>query len=460
MRTSHTDLLVDAARRAGRYQEGLVHRTVGPDKVALANLGEFSDELPEQPTAPMEVLDLLDRLGSAATMASNGGRYFGFVNGGTDPAAQAAAIMVGAWDQNGATPVMSPIAARLDELAARWVCSLLGLPDAATATFCGGATIANITGIVAGRDALLHRLGWSVDEDGLRGAPPLRVITGEETHISVLKALRVLGFGRADITAVPTDGYGRVRADQIGVIDDHTLLVLQAGNVNTGHSDPFELIMDRVAGTGAWVHVDGAFGLWAAAAPGRAAQLRGVEQADSWATDGHKWLNLPYDCGIALCARAEDLRRALATDAAYVGNGDEDRVAMHLGLQMSQRARGVEVWAMLASRGSNGVAALVERCCALAELAARRFEELGAKVLVPVALNQVLIHFGDDATTDAVIDAAQREGTCWAGATTWQGQRAMRFSVSDEATTDVAIEVSVAAIGRCWAEVRATQPPE
>ncbi len=465
MTDSRTEVLVEAARRAGRYQQDLRTRAVAPAGSALADLGHFDAELPEGPRSAAEVLAQLDRLGSPATMASNGGRYFGFVNGGTDLAAQAAAIMVGAWDQNTASPVMSPIAARLDDVAAGWVCSLLGLPVGATASFCGGATIANLTGIMAGRDALLGRLGWSVDERGLRGSPALRVLTGEEAHISVLKALRAAGFGRADVTLVPTDGYGRVRVDAVGPIDDRTLVVLQAGNVNTGHSDPFQPIVDRAAAVGAWVHVDGAFGLWAAAAPGRAPLVTGVERADSWATDGHKWLNLPYDCGIAICARIEDLTRALATDAAYVATGTTTstgaatRVPMHLGLQMSQRARGVEVWAMVASRGRGGVADLIERCCVLAELAARRFEELGARLLVPVALNQVLIQFDDDATTDAVIDAVQQDGTCWAGATSWQGRRAMRFSVSDQATTEADVEVSVAAIGRCWTGVRAGQPP-
>jgi glutamate/tyrosine decarboxylase-like PLP-dependent enzyme len=451
-------LLADAARRAGAYAAGAGDRPVAPGPMAQRALGEFGDELPEIGRGPAEVLARLDEIGSPATVVSNGGRYFGFVTGGTDPAAQAAAVLAGAWDQNTALPVMSPVAAHLDALAARWACELLGLPRGATATFCGGATIANLTAILAARDGLLARLGWSVDEAGLAGAPPLRVVTGAETHISVLKALRVAGFGRSAVTLAPTDGCGRALPDAFPPLDDRTLVVLQAGNVNTGHSDPFEPLIARAHEAGAWVHVDGAFGLWAAAAPGRRDAVAGVERADSWATDCHKWLNVPYDAGLAICARAEDLRRALATDAAYVAT-DAERSPMHLSLQMSQRARGIETWAVLAARGRQGIAELVEGCCALAERFAAGLQAAGAEILAPVVLNQALSRFDDDATTDSVIDAVQRDGTCWAGATTWQGRRAMRISVSDQATTPADVDASVAAIVRCWRAIATGTAP-
>jgi glutamate/tyrosine decarboxylase-like PLP-dependent enzyme len=395
------------------------------------------------------VLALLDEVGSAAAVDVTHGRYFGFVIGGTDPAATGAAALAGAWDQNVATPVMSPVGTHLDAIASRWVVELLGLPSEASATFCAGATVANLTCVLAARDALLHRAGWDTRTKGLAGAPALRVLTSEEVHVSALKALHMAGIGTDAVTFVPTDGAGRVRADAFPDVDDRTIVLLQAGNVNTGHSDPFAEIIPRARAAGAWVHIDGAFGLWAAASQQRRALVAGVEQADSWATDAHKWLNAPYDSGIAICAREEDLRRSFAADAAYL-LGESGRVLMHLGVQMSQRARGVEAWAIIASRGRSGIAEIVDTCCDLAQELAALLEAQGARLLAPVVLNQALVHFTDDATTDQVIAAVQRDGTCWAGGTTWQGQRAMRISVSDVATTPDDIAESAHAILRCW----------
>jgi glutamate/tyrosine decarboxylase-like PLP-dependent enzyme len=446
------DLILDAAARASRYAATLRDRPVAAPAGAVAGLSGFARELQDEPIGAAQVLAELDRLGSPATMGATSGRYFGFVTGGTDPAARAAAILAGAWDQNVALPVMSPTAAHLDELAASWVVDLLGLPATAVASFCAGASIANLTGILAGRDALLSRLGWDTGERGLAGAPPLRVITSAETHVSVLKALRAAGIGRDAVEFAPVDEAGRIITGSFPPADDHTLVLLQAGNVNTGHSDPFAELIPAARAAGAWVHVDGAFGLWLRAAPGRAHLVDGAALADSWATDAHKWLNAPYDAGIAICADGADLRRALAADAAYLPSGD-DRVLMNLGLQMSQRARGVETWALLRSQGRTGIANLVERCCDLAARFARLLAEQGAQILAPVVSNQALVAFGDDATTTAVIDAVQAEGTCWAGGTLWQGRRAMRISVSDQATTAAHIDRSAAAVLRCWREV-------
>jgi glutamate/tyrosine decarboxylase-like PLP-dependent enzyme len=272
----------------------------------------------------------------------------------------------------------------------------------------------------------------------------------------VLKALRAAGIGRQAVTFVPTDDCGRVVADAFPAVDERTLVVLQAGNVNTGHSDPFAALIEPIQRQGGWVHVDGAFGLWAAAAPNRRRFVEGVQGADSFATDAHKWLNVPYDAGIAICARPGDLRRALATDAAYVAT-DAERAPMHLSLQMSQRARGVETWAMLAANGRSGLVGLIERSCQLAERFARRLAAQGAQILAPVVLNQALARFDDDRTTDAVIEAVQLDGTCWAGATTWQGRRAMRLSVSDASTSEADIDASADAVIRCWRAV-AGQP--
>jgi glutamate/tyrosine decarboxylase-like PLP-dependent enzyme len=452
--TTRAELLLDAARRAAAYVGGSRDRGVYPAEDAERRLTAFGSELPDGPSDPAEVLALLDRAGSPATVASTGGRYFGYVNGGTDPAAGAAAVLAGAWDQNVALPGMSPVAAHLDELAARWAVELLGLPGTAIATFCSGASIANLTCVLAARDALLDRAGWSVDRQGLTGAPPLRVVASAEIHASVGKALRAAGIGRDAVVAAPTDDAGRVRVESLPEVDDRTLVLLQAGNVNTGHSDPFAELIRAAHERGAWVHVDGAFGLWAAASPAQRHLVAGVELADSWATDAHKWLNAPYDSGLAICRDPADLRRAMVFSAAYL-TSDSPRALAHLGLQMSQRARGVETWAVLAAQGRSGIAAMVDRMCELAQQMADLLSAAGASVLVPRALNQVLVQFDDDATTDAVIAAVQQDRTCWAGGTVWQGRHAMRVSVCDATTTSDDVVVAAQAVLRCWAAVRA-----
>lgn len=451
------ELVLDAARRAARYIATSRDRGVYPTDRAMRDLDGFPRELGDEPVPAHQVLAMLDELGSPATMAKTGGRYFGYVDGGADPAATAAAVLQAAWDQNLGLPVMSPVAALLDELAARWSCQLLGLPDTAVAAFCSGASIANLTCVLAARDALLHRAGWNLDERGLAGAPPLRVVASAEIHSSVAKALRAAGFGTTQVTPAPTDDRGRVLADEFPPVDERTLVLLQAGNVNTGHSDPFAELIPRVHERGGWVHVDGAFGLWATASERQRHLVSGVELADSWATDAHKLLNAPYDSGLAICRDQADLRRAMAFDAAYFTT-DAERPAAHLGLQMSQRARGVEMWALLASRGRTGIAALVDQLCGHASRMAGLLDAAGAQVLVPTALNQVLVRFDDDATTDAVIAAVQADRTCWAGGTTWHGLRAMRISVCDHATSDDDIETAARAILRCWSDIQYGRP--
>ncbi len=454
MRDSKPELVLDAAARAARYLAES-DRPTFPSAEAIAALANFSAEVPEGPTDPAAVLDQLDRLGSPATVRSTHGRYFGFVNGGTEPAAAAAAVLASTWDQNVALPVMSPVAAHLDALSARWIVDLLGLPAAAEAAFCAGASVANLTAILAGRDALLARRGWDVGADGLAGAPPIDVVTSAEVHVSVFKALRAAGIGRSAVRTVATDDRGRLLADELPAIGDRTLLILQAGNVNTGHSDPFAEVIPAARAAGAWVHVDGAFGLWAAASPSRRVTVAGVELADSWATDAHKWLNAPYDAGVVICADGADLRRSMAVDAAYLETTAE-RAPMHLGLQMSQRARGVETWAVIAGRGRSGIAEMIDHTCDQAERMAAALAAGGAHILAPVVLNQVLVRFGSpdadpagDAETDRVVAAVQADGTCWAGATTWQGRRAMRVSFSDTSITEADVDASAAAILRC-----------
>ncbi|MGI9646855.1 MAG: pyridoxal phosphate-dependent decarboxylase family protein [Ilumatobacteraceae bacterium] len=450
--TNDWDLIDDAARRARAYLESTREVRVAPAHHAVDALAEFDDELPADPAPGAATIAHLDRFGSPATVHTNGGRYFGFVNGGTNPVGLAAAMVAAAWDQNAALPVMSPVAARLDEIAGRWIVDLLGIPASATAAFCAGASIANLTAIVTARDALLRRVGWDPAEQGLAGAPSIDVVASEEIHTSVRKALRVAGIGTGAIRPIPTDAFGRARADAVPATDGPKLVLLQAGNVNTGSSDPFDEIADGLDRDRCWMHVDGAFGLWANAAPDRRPFVSGVELADSWAVDGHKWLNTPYDCGVTIVARPDELAASMTMDAAYASGG-AGRSPMNLGLQMSQAARAVPVWAVLASLGRSGVADLVERCCAHAERFGLLLEAGGAEVLAPPVLNQVLVAFGDDDTTDRVVLGVQGDGTCWMGATTWKGRRAMRISVSDMATTEVDIERSAEAVLRVWNDV-------
>jgi glutamate/tyrosine decarboxylase-like PLP-dependent enzyme len=442
-------VVADAARRAIDYQQRASDRSIGASNDAIAAVHQLPAALPDGQSDPAAILALLDDVGSPATTVQSQGRYFGFVNGGLDPAGQAAAILTGAWDQNTALPTMSPAATALDAQAARWVIELLGLPEPSVATFCGGATVANFTCIVAARDALLARAGWSVAERGFQGAPPIRIVTGAEAHISVLKSLRLAGFGTNDVTFVPTDDHGRIIAEEFPEVDANTIVVLQAGNVNTGWSDPFDTIIPKVHEHRGWVHVDGAFGLWAAVSPQLRHSVAGVELADSWATDAHKWLNAPYDSGIAICARRDDLYRAMMVDAPYVATTAE-RPLMHLSMQMSQGSRGVHTWAVLAGQGRSGIVDLIERTSQHAIRFADLLVNAGAEILAPVVINQALVSFGDDAITEAVIAAVQAEGTCWAGGTIWHGRRAMRLSVSDMATTTDDIARSADAIIRCW----------
>ena len=445
-------LITEAARRAGSYVAGAAHRPVFPGADAVAGLDAFRRPLQDDPIPAREVLAELDTFGSPATAVLNDGRYFGFVTGGTDLAAGAAAILAGAWDQNAGG--MSPVTSVLDEVACGWVIDALGLPSTAVASFNAGATVANLTGIIAGRDALYARQGWDVARDGLAGAPALRIIVGEEVHASALKALRLAGFGESQIERVPTDAHGAIQAEAFPTdTDGRTLVLLQAGNVNTGASDPFAEIIPGVRERGGWVHVDGAFGLWAAASPRLRHLVAGVELADSWATDGHKWLNVPYDSGIVIVRDPADLTRAMAGDAPYLRGAAS--TPMHKGIQISQRARAIDAWAMLASHGRRGLAELVERTCGLAQRFADALEAGGASVLAPVALNQVLVAFGDEEQTEAVIAAVESDGTCWAGTTVWKGRRAMRVSVSDAATTADDVDASAAAMLRCWESVRA-----
>jgi len=440
-------LLHTAAALAAEYLAGLPTRSVAPTPAALARLRSLDRPFPDGPADPTAVLQELHAVGSPATMATAGGRFFGFVVGGSLPAALAASWLAAAWDQDAGLAVLAPGAAAFEEVALRWLRDALGLPPDCAGGFVTGATMANFTALAAARHAVLRRAGWDVEADGLFGAPPIAVVVGEEVHVSVLKALGLLGLGRTRVTRVPTDPLGRIRADRLPPLDDRTIVCLQAGNVNTGACDPVRDICPAAHARGAWVHVDGAFGLWAAAAPARAHLVTGIAEADSWALDAHKWLNAPYDSGVVLCRDGAAVRAAMATQAAYLQQG-AGREPDEYTPELSRRARGVEIWAALAALGRSGLADLVERCCRHAARFAAGLSAAGHEILNEVTLNQVLVRFGDDAATRRVIAGLQADGTCWCGGTVWQGRTAMRISVSSWATTEQDVEQSLAAMTR------------
>ena len=446
-------LLESTLSRALRYLEDIQTRAVFPTPEAVADLAELGGTLPEEPESPERVLEALDRLGSPATVATAGPRYFGFVTGGALPASLAANWMAGAWDQMSGLHAASPVASALEQAVTPWLLDVLDL-DADTAVgFVTGATMANFTGLAAARHALIGRHGWNVEKQGLFGAPQIRVVVGDEVHVSLLKALSLLGLGRDRVERVPVDSQGRMRVDSLPRLDSDTVVCIQAGNVNSGAFDPAEQICAAAREAGAWVHVDGAFGLWALANPRRAHLARGVPDADSWAADAHKWLNVPYDSGLVFCRHPEHLMGAMtAEDAAYLitsQNRDPvDRVP-----EMSRRARGVEIWAAMRSLGRSGLADLMERNCRQAARFAEGLAAAGYEVLNDVQLNQVMISFGDGDATAKVVARIQEDGTCWCGGTTWQGRSAMRISVSSWATTDEDVEQSLDAMLRIAGQV-------
>jgi len=441
------ELLELAAEKGVRYAEGVVARRVAPSAEAVAGLARFREKLPEESSDARSMIEMLDEVGSPATAASTGGRYFGFVIGGSLPAVMAANWLAGAWDQNACLRVMSPVAAELEDVALGWICDALGLPADCDGGFVTCATAANFSGLAAARSMLLAREGWNVEEDGLFGAPPIEVIVGEEYHASMQKALSMVGLGKNRVTRVPTDSQGRMRADKLPKISPRSIVCIQAGNVNTGAFDPAEEICKRVKDVGAWVHVDGAFGLWARVSPKYGELTRGLELADSWALDAHKWLNVSYDSGVVIVRNGLALKRSMAMSAAYLQAGALREAANHVP-ESSRRARGVEIWAAMKSLGRSGVRELVERTCELAQLFAERLRAAGYEILNDVVINQALVSFGSAERTREVIRRVQEEGTCWCGGTVWQGKTAMRISVSSWATTVADIGKSADAIVR------------
>jgi glutamate/tyrosine decarboxylase-like PLP-dependent enzyme len=439
------NLLAEAAARAIAYRRELDDRPVFPDQAAVEGLTALIEPVPQDGTEDLAVLELLDSVGSPATVASSGGRYFGFVTGGAHTVGLAAAWLATSWDQNAALGVMSPTAGVLDTIAGAWLVNLLSLPAGTQHTFSAGTSAANATCMAVGRDRLLADLGHDAVEDGLFGAPELRVVVSEASHSSVTKALGFVGLGRSAVVTVPADDQGRLRADLLPEAGPPTLVVLQAGNVNSGSFDPFAEVADHFAGTPHWIHVDGAFGLWAAASPQLAELVHGMDRAHSWAVDMHKWLNVTYDSAVAFVRDPADMARTFRVGAAYLPDG-ERLDPVHRGPDMSQRARAVETWAVLKSLGATGVAELLDRTCGFARRFATELPAAGFQVHNDVVLNQVMVSLDDDDATDEVLSALSAEGTMWAGGSMWNGTKVIRLSVSGWATTEEDIDRSIAAL--------------
>lgn len=442
------ELLVDASARAIRYLEGLDSRSVAPAPSAIEQLKVLDEAIPARASDPAETLRLLDEIGSPATMGMAGRRFFGFVIGGSLPVTLAANWLAGAWDQCSGLYRATPSTAYIEQIALRWLLDILQLPPGASGAFVTGATVANLCALAGARHAVLEQAGWNVEADGLFGAPPITVLVGEEVHPSLTKSLGILGLGRNRLIKVPVDQAGRMRMECLPKLSGPTIICVQAGNVNTGAFDPITEVCERAHAAGAWVHVDGAFGLWAAAAPSRAHLTQGIAKADSWATDAHKWLNVPYDCGLAFVRDPLALPAAMAIKAEYLPTESAYRNPADFTPELSRRARGVEVWAALRSLGREGLAELIERNCAQARHFAERLSAAGFEILNEVVLNQALVSFGDAEKTQRVIQEIQDDGTCWCGVTVWQGRTAMRISVSSWATTDADVDRSVEAMIR------------
>ena len=442
------NLLENAAQRAISYLESLDSKGIAPSPEAVAKLVTLDQSLPEEPGEPEMALKILDEICSPATIAMAGRRFFGFVIGGSLPVTLAANWLAGAWDQNTAYYNVTPATAYLEQITLRWMLDLFRLPHECEGAFVTGATMANFSSLAAARHAVLKRAGWNVEADGLFGAPPITVIIGAEAHPSLTKSLGLLGLGRRRTIVIPTDAQGRMRADALPSLSGPTIVCTQAGNVNTGAFDPVAEICEMAHRYGAWVHVDGAFGLWAMAVPSLFHLTAEMVKADSWATDFHKWLNVPYDSGLALVRDSEALCAAMAVTADYLPTASSFRNPSDFTPELSRRARGVEVWAALQSLGRKGITEMIERTCRHARRFAEGLRSAGYEVLNDVVLNQVLVTFGDTEKTNRVITRIQTDGTCWCGSTVWHGRTAMRISVSSWATTDEDVDRALEAMLR------------
>ncbi len=448
-------LLAATQRHAAAWFSALASRPVRASLTTDELREQLGGPLPDNSTAPEAITEQLAAAGMAGTVATAGPRYFGFVVGGSLPAALAADWLVSAWDQNAGIYVLSPIVSVIEQITGAWLRELAGLPSSMSFGFVTGCQMANFTSLAAARHRVLANAGWDVEANGLFGAPPIQVIVNEESHYTISMALRLLGLGANRVHKIPTDNQGRMRADALAPVlraqSGPCIVCAQAGNVNTGAVDPLAEIAALTKERGAWLHVDGAFGLWAAASPAHAHLVRGIELADSIATDAHKWLNVPYDCGIVFCADQAAHRSAMSLAAAYIVATGTERDPHEFVPEESRRARAVPVYAALRSLGRHGLAEMVERNCRQARRFADALRAAGHQVLNDVVLNQVLVSFGTPEQTRRTIAAIQQDGTCWCGGTVWQNQTAMRISVSNWSTTDADVDQSIAAILRAAA---------
>lgn len=457
MREDMASVLANAQKHAlkwlGRVDERPVRATATSEELR----GMLGGPLPESGAAPEKIVENLAKAAERGTSACSGPRYFGFVIGGSLPAAMAADWLVSAWDQNSGFYVMSPMVAVIEQITGAWLREIAGLPATMSFGFVTGCQMANFTGLAAARHRVLRSVGWDVEAKGLYGAPEIEVLAGDEAHATIFMALRLLGLGANRVTRIPADGQGRMRADALAAAlrnkQGPCIVCAQAGNVNTGAFDPIEEIAALTKVRGAWLHVDGAFGLWAAASQEKAALVRGIEKADSIASDAHKWLNVPYDCGVIFCADEAAHRSAMSFAAAYLSATQAERDPHDFVPESSRRARAVPVYAALRSLGRRGLAEMIERNYRQARRFAEGLRAAGFEVLNEVALNQVLVAFGGAEQTQQTIAAIQEEGTCWCGGTVWHGRAAMRISVSNWSTNDADVERSIEAMVRVARQV-------
>lgn len=428
------ELLEKARNYAYQYIDNLQSLKVYPDEETISMLEVFNEPLPSASSSPSDIIDLLYQFGSKSTVAQSGGKYFGFVNGGITPVALASKWISDTWDQNSALFVMSPIASKLEEICEKWIVDLLGLPLGTAAGFVSGSSTAIICALATARNELLLKQKWDVNKNGLFGAPPIRVVLSEQAHSSVFKALSLIGLGRDRVELVPADDQGRMIPDKLPQIDSNTLLIAQAGNVNSGAFDPLDNLCSVANKVGAWLHIDGAFGLWAAASPNKYNLIRGFENADSWSTDAHKTLNSPYDCGIVLCKKRSALINTMQATASYILYSNS-RDGMLYTPEMSRRARSIELWATLKYLGRSGVCGLVEELCRNAVYFADKLSGNGFTVVNDVVFNQVLVKCETPEKTKATLKNIQASGTCWCGSAIWQGNPVIRISVCSWQTT-------------------------
>ena len=442
------NLLQQTTEYGVKFLDSLESRRVSPIQNELNELEKLNIPLQEESIDPESVIKLLNEIGAKTTIANAGGRYFGFIIGGSHPVSLAANWLAGSWDQNSGLIVTSPLNAKIEEITSDWLKEILPVAKDSVAGFVTGDTVANFCGLAAARHSILKKQGWNVEANGLFGAPPIKVVIGEQAHGSLLKTLSLVGFGSERVTKVPVDDQGRMLADKLPEdIDERTIVCIQSGSVNTGSFDPADKIIPECKKKGAWIHVDGAFGLWAGASPKKSYLTKGIELADSWATDAHKWLNVPYDSGIVFVRNPDDLRSAMSMEAAYLDQSGA-RIPYHYTPELSKKARAIEIWATLRSLGKKGIADLIERTCSHAEKFAEGLSTAGYKILNDVVVNQVLVSFGSSEKTDKIISEIQNDGTCWVGGTKWNGESAMRISVSSWATTEEDVEKSLKAMIR------------